>query len=133
MFVGHDREEYSIPGLCPPLSHYVDAVRFGNLVFVSGVCAADPDGKVIEPDDVVKQAEFVFSGISKVLDAVKAEFKDILRVNVYLTDVNDRQAVDAVRRKYFGAHRPASTLIGVNALALEGLKVEVDAIVGLPG
>jgi len=68
-----------------------------------------------------------------ILDAAGAKFSDVLRVTVYLTDVNDRKAINPVRKEYFGDAKPASTLIEVSALAVPGMKVEVEAVFGLPG
>ena len=66
-----------------------------------------------------------------ILDAAGATFADILKVTVYLTDVNDRTKINPVRQEYFGTARPASTLIGINELAIPGMKVEIEAVVGL--
>ena len=63
---------------------------------------------------------------------LKESFADILKVTVYLTDVNDREKINPVRQEFFGDARPASTLIGVAALAIPGMKVEIEAIVGMP-
>jgi 2-iminobutanoate/2-iminopropanoate deaminase len=54
-------------------------------------------------------------------------------VTVYLTDVDDRSLINPVRQEFFGTSRPASTLIEVSALAIPGMKVEIEAVVGLPG
>lgn len=126
------REELRIPGLCEPISHYTDAVRFGDLLFVSGVGPVAEDGTLSGGSDVVAQAEKVFENIKSILDAANASFADILKVTVYLTDVNDREPVNRVRQKYFGDARPASTLIGIKELALPGMKIEVESVVGLP-
>lgn len=125
------RTEISISGLAPSLSHYTDAVRFGEMLFISGVVALDADGKVIAEDDVVGQTEHIFQSIQRVLDAAGASFADILKVTVFLTDVEDRGKINGIRKKYFGDAKPASTLIGVKALALPELKVEVEAVAGL--
>jgi enamine deaminase RidA (YjgF/YER057c/UK114 family) len=69
--------------------------------------------------------------MKKVLDAAGASFGDILKVTVYLTDVRDRAAINPVRQEFFGAARPASTLIGVAALAVPGMKIEIEAVAGL--
>jgi enamine deaminase RidA (YjgF/YER057c/UK114 family) len=66
-----------------------------------------------------------------VLDAAGASFADILKITVYLLDVNDRARINPARREFFGAARPASTLIGVKELAIPGMKVEIEAVVGL--
>jgi len=120
-----------VDGLAPPISHYCDAVRFGDLLFISGIPPTDKSGKVVGGDDVAAQARQVFRNMKLVLDAAGAGFADILKVTVYLLDVNDRAKINPVRKEFFGAARPASTLIGVAELAIPGMKVEIEAVVGL--
>lgn len=126
------REEFRVDGLSEPISHYTDAVRFGRLLFISGVAPLDEAGKVVSAD-VVDQAKQVFINLKKVLRAADADFADVLKVTVYLTEVADRGKVNPVRQQFFGAARPASTLIGVKELAVEGMKIEIEAVVGLRG
>lgn len=125
------RQEIRVGTLHEPISHYTDAVRFGDLLFVSGCTGSDTDAVVVS-EDVVDQARQAFENMRAILDAAGAAFADVLKVTVFLTDVDDRPRVNTVRQEVFGAHRPASTLIGVAALALPGAKVEVEAVVGLP-
>jgi len=125
------RREFAVDGLAPPISHYCDAVRFGDLLFISGVPPTDAGGKLVGGDDVVAQTRQVFRNMKLVLDAAGAGFADILKVTVYLLDVNDRAKINPVRQEFFGAARPASTLIGVSELAIPGMKVEIEAVVGL--
>jgi reactive intermediate/imine deaminase len=125
------KSEFIVEGLAPPISHYCDAVGFGNLLFISGIPPTDKAGKVVGGDDVAAQARQVFKNMKLVLDAAGAGFADILKVTVYLLDVNDRAKINPVRKEFFGAARPASTLIGVNELAIPGMKVEIEAVVGL--
>jgi reactive intermediate/imine deaminase len=129
---GIGRQEFRVRGLSEPISHYTDAVRFGDLLFVSGVAPLDANGRVPTPDDVVGQVELVFQNLKKVLDTAGAAFSDVLKLTVYLTDVADRTKINPVRQRYFGDSRPASTLIGVNELAVPEMKVEIEAVVGLP-
>lgn len=124
------REEYMVEGLMPPISHYCDAVRWGDLLFVSGVAPVDAQGKVVS-DDPAAQTRQIFLNMKAILDAAGASFADVLKVTVYLTDVEDRKKINPVRQEFFGAARPASTLIGVQALAIPGMKVEIEAVVGL--
>jgi reactive intermediate/imine deaminase len=124
------RKEYLLEGLAPPISHYCDAVRWGDLLFISGIAPVDARGRVVS-DDVVAQTRQVFVNMKQALDAAGATFGDILKVTVYLTDVNDRAKINSVRQEYFGAARPASTLIGIKELAIPGMKVEIEAVVGL--
>ncbi len=125
------REEVRIAGLNEPLSHYTDAVRFGDLLFVSGVAPLDGAGKVVGGNDAAAQTRQVFLNMKQILNAGGCDFKDVLKVTVYLTNVNDRTRINPVRQEYFGDSRPASTLIGVRELAIPGMKVEIEAVVGL--
>lgn len=124
------KQEFMLAGLMPPISHYCDAVRWGDLLFISGMAPVDGKGKVVS-EDVAAQARQVFENLKAALDAAGAAFADVLKVTVYLTDVGDRTKINPVRQQYFGAARPASTLIGVKELAIPGMKVEIEAVVGL--
>lgn len=125
------RQEIRVDDLSPPISHYTDAVRFGDILFISGVAPLDADLNVLGGDDVVEQTRHVFIGLERILKKAGASFSDILKVTVYLTDVNDRTKINSIRKDYFGSTLPASTLIGVNELAIPGMKVEIEAVVGL--
>jgi 2-iminobutanoate/2-iminopropanoate deaminase len=127
------RQEYRVDGLNQPISHYTDAVRWGDLLFISGVAPIDEQARLVGGDDVAAQARQVFLNMRKILDAAAAGFGDVLKVTVYLTDVGDRTKINPVRQEFFGQTRPASTLIGVAALALPGMKIEIEAVAGLRG
>jgi reactive intermediate/imine deaminase len=126
------REEIAVAGLGPPISHYTDAVRFGNLLFISGVGPLDEQGRLVGGDDPVAQTRQVFRNMQLILKAAGAQFSDVVRVTVYLTHIDDRPAINPVRREFFGDTRPASTLIEVSKLAVPGMRVEIEAVVGLP-
>ena len=89
-------------------------------------------GRLVGGEDVVTQTSQIFENMKLILDAAGVSFADVLRVTVYLTDISDRTRINPVRQAYFGSTRPASTLIEVPALAIPGMKVEIEAIVGLP-
>jgi reactive intermediate/imine deaminase len=127
------RQEFKIDGLPSPLSHYTDAVRFGDMLFVSGLTAHDSEGKLVGGTDAAAQTRQIFVNLRLVLDAVGAAMADVLKVTVFLTNINDRAANNPVRQEFFGTARPASTLIAVSRLALPEMKVEIEAVVGLPG
>jgi 2-iminobutanoate/2-iminopropanoate deaminase len=113
-----------------PVSHYCHVVRAGNLIWVSGALGVADDGSV--PDDVAKQAELALASIDACLKAVGAGPEHVVKVNVYLTDIDDRPKINPARQRYFGEHRPASTLVGVTSLVLAGAKVEIEATAVLP-
>jgi reactive intermediate/imine deaminase len=127
-----DREEIRVPELGTPISHYTDAVRVGDLLFVSGCVPTDANGDVVGGDDVAAQARQTFENIGRILAAAGASFADVARVTVYLTDVDDRPLINPVRQEFFGETRPASTLIEVSRLAIPGIKIEVEAVARIP-
>ena len=84
------------------------------------------------PDNAAEQAEVALANIDDCLRAAGARAEHVVKVNVYLTDIGDRGAINPVRQRYFGEHRPASTLVGVAALVLPALKVEIEAQAVIP-
>jgi 2-iminobutanoate/2-iminopropanoate deaminase len=125
------REEIRIAALSEPLSHYTDAVRWGDLLFVSGIAPLSKAGELVGGSDAAGQCRQVLENMKLILDSAGAAFSDVLRVTVYLTDIGDRTKINPVRKEFFGNARPASTLIEVSALAVPGMKVEIEAVVGL--
>lgn len=123
-----ERREYRVAGQCEPISHYTDAVGAGNLLFVSGIVPVDGDGGVVGGDDVAAQARQVFANMRDVLAAAGASLHDVVKVTVFLTDVDDRERINPVRQDVFGATRPASTLVEISRLAVPGAKIEVEAV-----
>lgn len=127
------REEIRAAGQAEPISHYTDAVRAeGPLLFVSGVVPVDGAGRLVGADDVVAQARQVFSNLGAVLAAGGATFADVVKVTVFLTDVDDRARINVVRQEAFGEARPASTLVEIAGLTIPGARIEVDAVAVVP-
>jgi 2-iminobutanoate/2-iminopropanoate deaminase len=126
------RKEIRVPGQPKPISHYADAVRAGQLVFVSGCVPVDAEGQLVGGADVVAQARQVFANMSAILTAAGADFGDVVKVTVYLTDIDDRPRINPVRQEVFGPARPASTLVEVSGLAIPGALIEVDAVAVVP-
>jgi 2-iminobutanoate/2-iminopropanoate deaminase len=123
-----EREEIRVPGLAEPISHYTDAVRVGDLLFVSGCVPVDAEGRLVGGNDVVAQARQALANVGAVLAAAGSSFADVAKVTVYLTDVDDRPKINPVRAEFFGDARPASTLIEVSRLAVAGAKIEIEAV-----
>lgn len=126
------RREIRVDGLAEPISHFTDAVQAGGLLFVSGIVPVDGEGRLVGGDDVVAQTRQVFESMRAVLAAAGCGFEDVVKVTVFLTDVDDRPLINPVRQEVFGSSRPASTLVEVSRLAVEGAKVEVEAVAVVP-
>ena len=126
------RRELRVESIAEPISHYTDAVVFGDLVYVSGCVGSDRTGRILAPDDVVAQARLALENVGAVLAAAGTGFENVLKVTVFLTDVADRVPINTVRQEFFGSARPASTLVQVASLALPDAKVEIEAVACLP-
>jgi 2-iminobutanoate/2-iminopropanoate deaminase len=126
------RKEIRVAGLAEPISHYTDAVLAGGLLFVSGMVALDGEGRLVGGDDVVAQARQVFANLEAALAAGGCSFADVVKVTVFLTDVDERPLVNTVRQEVFGTTRPASTLVEVPRLAVPGARIEVECVAQVP-
>ena len=113
--------------LAKPVGPFSPAVRDGDRVYMSGQVAQDPaTGKLIE-GGVVAQTEQIFRNIEALLSAADKSFADVVKVNVYLTDISNFAAMNEVYAKHFAAPYPARTTVAVAALPL-GAVVEVEMI-----
>ena len=126
------REEFMVPGMAEPVSHFTHVVRAGCIVFVSGCVATDGAGRVVGGADVVAQARQTHENIKRCLAAAGATFADVCKVTVFLRDVNDREKVNTVRKEYFGAQRPASTLVEISRLVRDEYLIEIEATAVVP-
>jgi 2-iminobutanoate/2-iminopropanoate deaminase len=126
------REEIRVPGMAEPISHFTHVVRAGQLVFVSGCVASDEQGRTVGGSDVVAQARQVHENLKKCLAAAGATFADVCKVTVFLKNVTDREKVNTVRKEYFGASRPASTLVEISRLVRDDLLLEIECVAVLP-
>jgi 2-iminobutanoate/2-iminopropanoate deaminase len=122
--------ELDVDGLPEPISHYADAVLAGDTLYISGIVPVDEHGAVIG-GDVAAQARQVFDLMGRVLAAAGGAPGDVAKVTVYLLDIDDRPRINPIRKSFFGAARPASTLVEVSRLAVPGARLEVEAIAHL--
>jgi 2-iminobutanoate/2-iminopropanoate deaminase len=115
--------------LAKPVGPFSPAVRDGDRVYTSGQVAQDPTtGKLVE-GGVVAQTEQIFHNLAAILSAANKSFADVVKVNVYLTDIRDFAAMNEVYAKHFVAPYPARTTVGVAALPLSAA-VEIEMIAG---
>ena len=126
------RKEVRVEGLAEPISHFTDAVLAGGFLYVSGIVAVDGEGRLVGGEDVVAQTRQVFENMRAVLEAAGCGFEDVVKVTVFLTDVDDRARINPVRIEVFRDARPASTLVEVPRLAVEGARVEIECVAVVP-
>lgn len=113
----------------PAIAPFSTAVNGTPTLFISGQVGLNPDTGELTGDDAAGQLRQALSNLGGVLQAAGKSEADVLRIGLYLTDMADFAAVNAVYEDFFSAPYPARTAIGVAALPL-GALVEVDAFVG---
>ena len=109
---------------------YSQATRAGNLVFFSGQIPLDPATGELVGGDISVQSRRAFDNLKAVCEAAGGTMDDIARVGLYLTDLSQFAAVNAVMQEYFSAPFPARSTIGVSALP-RGVAFEADAVMVL--
>jgi enamine deaminase RidA (YjgF/YER057c/UK114 family) len=112
-------------------THVVCVEGAAKLVYVTGQVSYDRDGIVIGKDDMREQCEQVFRSLTHALKAAGATWRDVVKVNGYMVDLNnsDLNVYREVRARYFEkGHLPASTLVGVQRLVHEDLRIEVEVV-----
>jgi 2-iminobutanoate/2-iminopropanoate deaminase len=115
------------PGLGKALGPYSRAVWAGNILYLSGQLGSDPaTGKLVE-GGAGPETEQIFKGIAAVLGVAGLSLANVVKANVYLTDINDFAAMNKVYETFFEAPYPARTTIGVTALP-GGAHVEIEVV-----
>jgi 2-iminobutanoate/2-iminopropanoate deaminase len=104
------------------------AMRVGDLVFVSGQAAIDQNGGLVGVGDFDAQAELVFQNLARVLEAAGSSLADVVKVTIYLTDMANFPKIVELREKWFTEPYPADTIVEVASLALPELEIEIEAI-----
>ena len=113
------------------LGAYSQAIRSGSLVFVSGQLAIDPDTGVMSEKDIAEQTDRVIRNLDAVVSAAGATLADVVKTTVYLSNMNDFAAMNAVYEKYFSDAAPARAAVEVSRLPKDAL-IEIDAILVIP-
>ena len=106
---------------------YSQAVRVGQFVFTAGQIPLDPKSGAIVSQDISEQAHRVLDNLTAVLAAENLTFNHIVKTTIFLTDMNDFQAVNEVYAKYFSDQPPARSTVAVSALP-KGARVEIECI-----
>ena len=96
------------------------------LIFVSGQQVDKDENNKVITDDIEEQTELVFQAIGETLKAANASIDDVVKAQIFLTDMSNFPKVSAIRDKWFAKSKPVSTLIEVNAMTRKGAKIEIE-------
>jgi len=109
---------------------YSQAVRHGDIVYLSGQIPLDPETMELVAGDIESQIHRVFKNLQAVARAAGGQLDDILKLNVYLTDLGNFATVNSIMAEYFSVPYPARAAVGIAALP-RGAEVEMDAVLAL--
>ena len=124
------REIIASPNAPKAIGPYSQAVRSGNTVYFSGQIPLDPASGELVVGDITAQTRRVFENLQAVCAAGGGSLAQLVRVGIYLTDLGNFAAVNAVMAEYCRAPHPARSTIGVASLP-RGAQVEIDAVMVL--
>lgn len=122
------KQAITTPKLAPPAGPFSAAIRSGGFIFLSGQIGQVPATGMLVEGGVERQTDQIFSNLAAVLEGAGKSFDDVVRAGVYLTNMGDFSAMNAIYAKHFNRPFPARTTIGVAALPL-GAAVEIDLVV----
>ena len=111
---------------------YSQAVKSNGLLFISGQVALDKNGNLVG-HDIATQTDQVMRNMKATLEAAGCTFNDVIKISIFLVNLDDRPKFHEVRKKYFTEGQPASTLLVVKSLANKDWLVEVEAVAELHG
>jgi enamine deaminase RidA (YjgF/YER057c/UK114 family) len=111
---------------------YSRAVRIGNLIEVAGTTAVDDKGQIVGLGDPYRQAQYALEKIGRALQEAGADFGDVIRTRMFVTDIARWEEVGRAHGEVFGEVRPASTLVQVASLVRPELLVEIEATAVAP-
>lgn len=110
---------------------YSQAVKIGTTVYLSGQIPLVPESMELVSEDFAQQAEQVFKNLTAVCEAAGGELQDMVKLQIYLTDLAEFAIVNEVMAKHFKTPYPARAAIGVKQLP-KGAQIEIDGILELP-
>jgi len=124
-----DKKRVSSPQVGePPPQTWSNCLVVGNQVFIAGMTARGADFDSVGGDDSYAQAKTIFAKIKHLMEAAGGSIDGVVKLNIFVTDMDDREGVWRARREFFSGDFPVSTLVAVKALARPEMRVEIEAV-----
>lgn len=124
------------PELATPNGHFSQATAVearGRMLFISGMTARNKEGGITGIGDITAQTHQVCQNLKAAVEAAGGVLEDICRVDVYVRNMEDFNAIHEVRRQYFTGQPPASTMVEVSKFVSKDYLIEINAIAMIPG
>ncbi|AXK82678.1 RidA family protein [Pseudolabrys taiwanensis] len=129
------KQQITSDKLRQPNGHFSQATVIearGKLVFISGMTARKPDGTIAGIGDITEQTRQVCENVKAAVEAAGGTLDDIVRVDVYVRNMEHFEKIHAVRREYFKPPLPASTMVEITKMTSPDYLIEINAIAVLP-
>jgi 2-iminobutanoate/2-iminopropanoate deaminase len=115
----------------PPPGRWSNALRVGDMLFISGMVSRANDGTTIEGRDEYEQAKVIFGKIRSLVEAAGGATSDVVKMTIYVVNIKNNTAVWRARQEFFSGDFPCSTLVEVRSLATPEILVEIEAIASI--
>ena len=112
----------------PPPGRWSNALRVGDLLFISGTVSRAPDGIAIQGRGEYEQARIIFAKIRHLVEAAGGAMADVVKMTIYVVNIKQNTEVWRARQEFFAGDFPCSTLVEVRSLATPEILVEIEAI-----
>lgn len=117
-----------------PLGRFSQAMRCstqGELLFISGLTARDSDGNVIGAGDIKRQTEVILENMKRLVEQAGGRLADIVKVTVFIRDMEQFDEIHEVRARYFSEPYPASSMVEVSRLVSPEHLIEIEAVAAI--
>jgi 2-iminobutanoate/2-iminopropanoate deaminase len=120
-----------IDGASPALGQASQAVKLGDVVYISGQLPIDPKTNKLAGDDITIQTEACIQSLQKITDFVGGALASVVKITIYVVAMEDLPGMEKVYRNYFNFQPPARTIVGVARLPMNA-RIQIDAIIYPP-
>lgn len=123
---------WSRPGKFGPWSQAIRVPAGHDLIFTTGMTARDEQGNTVAPGDVKEQTRRIFEQMRAILIEAGASLDDVVKMTVYVRDMNDVLAIQDIRNEYWPSDPPVSATVQVARLVSDEVRVEIEAVAVVP-
>lgn len=120
-----------IEGATPALGQASQAIKFGNMLFVSGQLPVNPETNKIAGNDIASQTEACIKSLETIADFIGGALSNIIKVTIYVTDMKDLKEMEKVYMKYFNYQPPVRTIVEVSRLPMNA-RIQMDVVIFPP-
>ena len=120
-----------IEGATPALGHASQAIKFGDIVYISGQLPVDPTTNKIKGKDIASQTKVCLQSLDTIMDFLGGALSNIMKITIYVVNMEDLPGMEKVYKQYFSFQPPARTIVGASRLPMNA-RIQMDAVIHPP-